>query len=308
MRAKLAVIRLLMPVSMIFLPCLLQKWIFSNSMSPIRQWKQIGHGVLSEHLKVCEFNQDKDKIIHTEKFQVMETYGRCRNKKDFNRYQAMDISTSYLNLLSFIISFKECARHFVLYWYYCTLCIDVDTFLPFSWYYNLVMSLFLTLCSTNSWLYITVCLPSDANCKIHQIFRYRSFMYLFSNNITEDFSRCWTWLSFLQFYACFVHTVIQKFIQTVHGVYFHIKAPLFNLAIFSIVSYFVYYATQEVLTLPKALKLRTLFILRLCNPYYGKSWYFHFELLQMLFWHTLCALIRDVYIWRWCWTVWSANK
>lgn len=37
----------------------------------------IGDGVLSEHLKVCEFNQESDKIIRTEKFKVMENLGRC---------------------------------------------------------------------------------------------------------------------------------------------------------------------------------------------------------------------------------------
>lgn len=46
-------------------------------MTPIRKWKMIGDGVLSEHLKVCEFNQENDKIIRTEKFKVMENLGRC---------------------------------------------------------------------------------------------------------------------------------------------------------------------------------------------------------------------------------------
>lgn len=45
-------------------------------MTPIRKWKMIGDGVLSEHLKVCEFNQENDKIIRTEKFKVMENLGR----------------------------------------------------------------------------------------------------------------------------------------------------------------------------------------------------------------------------------------
>ncbi|XP_061174623.1 F-box only protein 40-like [Saccostrea echinata] len=48
------------------------KWSFSNSMTPIRQWKLVGDGVMSEHLIACPFNQEKDKIIHTEKIRVME--------------------------------------------------------------------------------------------------------------------------------------------------------------------------------------------------------------------------------------------
>lgn len=48
------------------------KWSFSKSMTPIRKWKMIGDGVLSEHLKICEFNQERDKIIRSEKFKVME--------------------------------------------------------------------------------------------------------------------------------------------------------------------------------------------------------------------------------------------
>lgn len=43
----------------------------------IRKWKMIGDGVLSEYLKVCEFNQESDKIIRIEKFKVMENLGRC---------------------------------------------------------------------------------------------------------------------------------------------------------------------------------------------------------------------------------------
>lgn len=46
-------------------------------MTPIRKWKMIGDGVLSEHLKICEFNQERDKIIRSEKFKVMENLGGC---------------------------------------------------------------------------------------------------------------------------------------------------------------------------------------------------------------------------------------
>ena len=35
-----------------------------------------GDGVMSQHLKVCEFNQEKDKVIRTGKFKVMEHIGK----------------------------------------------------------------------------------------------------------------------------------------------------------------------------------------------------------------------------------------
>lgn len=56
-------------------------------MTPIRKWKMIGDGVLSEHLKVCEFNQENDKIIRTEKFKVMENLGRYNFLK--NTYEQL---------------------------------------------------------------------------------------------------------------------------------------------------------------------------------------------------------------------------
>ena len=52
---------------------LFQKWHFSVGFTPVKEWEFVENstGIISEHLKVCPFNQETDKLIHTEPFEAM---------------------------------------------------------------------------------------------------------------------------------------------------------------------------------------------------------------------------------------------
>ncbi|KAK3103055.1 hypothetical protein FSP39_016096 [Pinctada imbricata] len=49
-----------------------RKWSFSTSFTPVREWEYQCSAPLFEHLKRCPYNQEKDKVIRTEYYKLIE--------------------------------------------------------------------------------------------------------------------------------------------------------------------------------------------------------------------------------------------